>query len=125
MKTDRILREYNLHLVSPFETDGIFDIPKIECTANAIPKVFISFNEALSYKKDCSELGVHFYIDDYQFERVWNYPEKYINLLKKFAAVITPDYSLCFDMPRALQIWNVYRQRMLGNYWQRNGIKIR
>lgn len=124
MKIDRTIRTYNLHLVDPWETEGIFDIPKISCNVNEIPNNFIPFNFALSYKGDCQKLGVHFYIDDYQFERVWSAPERYIELLKRFGAVITPDYSLCFDMPQALQIWNVYRQRMLGNYWQRNGIKI-
>ena len=28
------------------------------------------------------------------------------------------------DMPMAMKVWNIYRSRLLGNYWQRNGIKV-
>ena len=35
-----------------------------------VPKSLISFNYAKTYKN--KDVGIHFYIDDYQFERVWN-----------------------------------------------------
>lgn len=28
------------------------------------------------------------------------------------------------DMPMAMKVWNIYRSRLLCNYWQRNGIKV-
>lgn len=28
------------------------------------------------------------------------------------------------DMPRPMQLWNIYRARALGNIWQREGIKV-
>ncbi|WP_405354187.1 DUF4417 domain-containing protein [Ruminococcus sp.] len=60
--------------------EGDFDIPKIEPTTISADK-FIGFNEAMSSKKtDC---GIHFFLDDYQFTRLWNKPDRYIDLLKK------------------------------------------
>lgn len=69
-------------------------------------------------------VGVHMFIDDYQFERLWNQPERYINSLKQFDCVFTPDFSLYMDMPIAMKIWNTYRSRLLGQYWQNQGIKV-
>lgn len=65
-----------------------------------------------------------FFIDDYQFERLWNNPDKYLSLLQRFDCVLTPDFSLYMDMPLPMQQWNEYRRRALGNYWQRNGITV-
>lgn len=69
-------------------------------------------------------VGVHFYVDDYQFARLWNRPDDYIPLLKKFAVVCTPDFSTYTDMPMAMQIYNHYRKHWLGAYWQYHGINV-
>lgn len=37
----------------------------------------VGFNYALSEKHPEDKI-LHFYVDDYQFERVWNHPDKYI-----------------------------------------------
>lgn len=65
-----------------------------------------------------------FYIHDYRFERIWNNPKQYLNLLKRFDGVITPDFSLYRELPLAMQIWNTYRNRALGYWMQSSGIKI-
>ena len=46
----------------------------------------------------------HFYYDDYKFISAWREPDKYLDRLKQFKAVISPDFSLYTDFPRALQI---------------------
>ena len=89
---------------------------------NATPDELISFNYVLSSKKtDC---GVHFYIDDYQFERIWNNPQEYIEKLKKYQCVFTPDFSLYMDMPMSMKIWNVYRSKLIGQMMQDAGIIV-
>ena len=67
---------------------------------------------------------VHFFIDDYQFERIWQKPTQYIKLLKQAAGVITTDFSMYIDMPKAVQIYNCYRNRALARLFQKEGIKI-
>lgn len=87
-----------------------------------VPTELIGFNYVLTAKDfDC---GVHFFVDDYQFERLWNQPNKYVNRLKQFHVVLSPDFSLYIDMPMAMKVWKTYRSRLLGNYWQRCGIKV-
>lgn len=117
-KTDE---HYNLPIVNTEHTGGKFDMPIMKVCKH-VPKSLIPFNYAMS-SNDYSA-GIHFFIDDYQFERLWNRPKQYLKLLKKFDCVLTPDFSLYLDMPLPMQQWNEYRRRALGNYWQRNGIKV-
>jgi len=66
----------------------------------------------------------HFYLDDYQFERFWNYPLRYIKYLHTFDGAIAPDFSVYSDYPLALQKFNQYRNRALAAYWQSCGIDV-
>lgn len=69
-------------------------------------------------------VGIHMFVDDSQFERLWHNPNKYIETIKEFECVLSPDFSLYLDMPIAMKIWNVYRSRVLGQYLQNNGVKV-
>lgn len=88
------------------------------------PDRLMGFNEILSRKRADHSAGVHFYLDDYQFERLWARPERYLHILSRFACVLTPDFSLYMDMPRAMKIWNVYRSRLLGQMMQDAGMAV-
>lgn len=101
---------------------GRYDIPEIEPTQfdNA---EFVGFNYAKS-TKNCEDKAVHFFLDDYQFNRVWTDPDKYIPMLQRFKYVLTPDFSLYTDFPKSLQIYNHYRKHWLGAYWQMHGINV-
>jgi hypothetical protein len=65
-----------------------------------------------------------FYEHDKNFERLWNTPNKYLNKLKKFKGVISPDFSLYRNMPLVMQMWNTYRGRALAIWLQDNGVQI-
>lgn len=83
----------------------------------------ISFNYVKT-TKDLSNKLIHFFIDDYQFERLWNSTEKYVNMLKKAKYVLTPDFSLYRDMDLAIQLYNTYKSRWIGAYLQSEEVKI-
>lgn len=82
----------------------------------------IPFSKAIS-SSDYDQ-WVHFYEDDASFERIWNNPEKYLPILKKFKGVISPDFSLYRDMPLVMQQWNTYRGHAIGHWLQENGIPV-
>lgn len=67
---------------------------------------------------------VHFFTDDYIFERVWRNPERYVPLLSKFRAVIAPDFSLYTDHPRICQMYNHFKKHWCGAYWSGMGITV-
>lgn len=89
---------------------------------NYIPTHLKPFNYMLNSTNN--NFGIHFYIDDYQFERIWNNPIRYTKLLKNYDCVIGPDFSLYKNLPKPIQIYNLYRQRLLTAYWQNLGIKV-
>ena len=108
-----------------FKGCGLYDIPellpvKVDNLEN-IP--LQGFNFALKTKKP-EKVGVHFFLHDYQFERVWNKPDRYAEVLSKFAYVLSPDFSPFADSPVAIQIYNTYRNRWCGRYWQELGISV-
>lgn len=117
----RTYEAYNLLLFDEYDADGFYQMPMIY-KEDVVPDKLIGFN----YMKSSTDtdVGIHMYVDDYQFERLWNKPEAYLDELRQFQCVFTPDFSLYLDMPMAMKIWNVYRSRMLGQYWQRNGIQV-
>lgn len=65
-----------------------------------------------------------FFIDDYQFNRLWTAPDVYLPMLSGFRCVATPDFSMYTDFPKAIQIYNHYRKHWLGRYWQDYGITV-
>lgn len=83
----------------------------------------IGFNY-VNKEKYRSNKGVHFFLHDYQFERVWKYPDRYTELLKQFSYVLSPDFSPYAGTPKATRIFNVYRNRWCGRYWQEHGINV-
>lgn len=107
-----------------FGGDGPYDIPKIQ-PVYTLPDVreWQGFNYVLS-DKDPLGKGVHFFVHDYQFLRCWNNPDRYLDYLKRYEVVLSPDFSPYADMPHAMSIYNHYRKHWLGAYWQAHGINV-
>lgn len=120
MGSQRTISKYNLDYYQPERVSGDYDIPVIYPTIYK-PQSLVGFNQV--NVADASS-GIHFYLDDYQFERLWKRPEYYIEKLKAFDCVLTPDFSLYRDMPLAMMVWNVYRSRLLGQIMQRAGLTV-
>ena len=119
---ERTNKAYNLDLVDPDNmTNDFWQMPIIK-NDHFIPSELVGFNYAKTNKD--KNVGIHFYVDDYQFERVWNYPEKYIDVLIEYDCILSPDFSLYMDMPMPMKIWNIYRSRQIGAYYQSKGIKV-
>ena len=105
---------------------GKYDIPQLEpIHENEIGEIkeWIGFNYVLSDTEPEGK-AVHFFIDDYQFQRIWNTPEKYMEKLARYEAVLTPDFSPYSDMPLATQIFNHYRKHWVGKLMQEYGVKV-
>ena len=121
LKTDRA---YSLDTINRYccGRDGFPPLPNVDVEG---PRDLQGFNYAKTTKaEDKADLGCHFFIDDYQFERLWQRPARYLDVLKPYKCVLTPDFSLYMDMPDAMQEWNRYRSAALGWYWAQNGITV-
>lgn len=107
-----------------FPSNNSWGIPEIQPEHIDIRHIeLIPFNYAMTAKNRESK-GLHFYLDDYQFQRLWNRPDDYIPLLKQFAAVCSPDFSQYTDMPPAMRMYNHYRKHWLAAYWKMHEIHV-
>ena len=105
-----------------FETSSFWGIPEMEATQTYSSQLlrFCDHKDV----DDLSQYIAHFYYDDYKFINAWRLPDKYIDKLRQFKAVISPDFSLYTDFPRALQILSCYRRQWCGAYWQSLGLDV-
>lgn len=117
---ERTIRSYNMHLVSGKDCDGNM-WPTLR-PVDVTPSRLTVFCAGTAGKN--TDAFAHFYIDDYRFARVWNHAVTYVPVLKNYAGVIAPDFSLYTDMPYPMQMWNKYRSMALAHYWQKCGIEV-
>ena len=118
---ERSFEQWNFLDYDSSRVEGKYNIPTNEPTQHH-PKELLGFDHMLAsteYHK-----GIHFYLYDYMFERIWNSPRQYFDKLARFDCVISPDFSLYTDMPIAMQIWNTYRNRLLTQMMQDYGITV-
>lgn len=118
---ERTYSGYNLRAFDPQRTAGRFQLPTL-ARCSFVPSALIGFNYVMNTSDRTK--GVHFFIDDYQFERVWNDPITYVEKITEFPCMCTPDFSLYMDMPLAMKIWNVYRSRLIGQMAADYGINV-
>lgn len=106
-----------------FSGVGKYEIPQIDPETKYPGGEFVGMNYALTEKFPESKI-MHCFVDDYQFIRYWNNPDKYLPVLSRFSAVCSPDFSTYTDMPLAMQIYNHYRKHWLAAYWQLHGVTV-
>ena len=104
------------------ELCGAYGFPRLERVERQDVDSVVPFN-VLKASSD-RKRWMHFFIDDYQFERVYRKPFAYVPLFQEARGILTPDFSMYVDMPRALQIHNCYRSRAFARYLQRLGLRI-
>lgn len=112
---------FNAFLVEKANYDGIEEIPCIK-TSILLPEKVITFSKAL--KTNDYDRWVVFYEHDDKLIRLWNNPRRYLNVLKKFKGVITPDFSLYRNMPLVMQKWQTYKGKAISVWLQNEGVEV-
>ena len=105
-----------------FPDNNYYGIPSMFPTQTTGDQMlrFMDFSEV----ENPSEYIAHFYYDDYKFMQAWRNPDRYLDKLRQFKAVVSPNFSLYTDFPRCLQILSCYRRQWVGAYWQSMGIDV-
>lgn len=104
---------------------GIPIIPKPKMSSEDLTDLrLIGFDKIKSDQGKHANRMVHFFLYDYKFERVWDKPDSDIENLKKYRAVLTPDFSMYTEMPEAMLLYNVFRNRWCGAYFASQGIRV-
>jgi hypothetical protein len=100
---------------------GSFDMPFVYSQViDLIEFSLIGFDKTRHFEFSNSRRAktVHFFLDDYKFDEVWNKPERQTNRLLRYRQVLSPDFSIYTDMPKPLQIYNIFRNRWCASVWQ-------
>lgn len=110
----------NTRMLLPGDNDwGIPDLP----FADYVPEALIAYNQT-RVESVAGITAVHYFLDDYRFETTWSRPEQSLSRVGRTGLTLSPDYSLWREMPKAMQIWQVYRNRWCGAWAALNGIKV-
>lgn len=126
---------FGAYLLDEAQFDGYYDIPFVNSSMDIhLPSKFVSYSKL--NKEECDDYTYcHFYQKDYTFDGkhgIWNSLIQNIQFargfnlkkLSKVYAVICPDFSTYYDMPRIFQIWNVYRSRAVGCSLEKLGYRV-
>jgi len=123
MRKNLIDDGFRSDLVEQAIFDGTFEIPVIKKPDKIIiPTGLIPFS-----KRNCDKTYkyfVCFYEYDFHFNNCLLATDEYIEDLKRFPGIVSPDCSLYIDMPLCLQIANVYMNRAVGHYFQSKGFYV-
>ncbi len=87
-----------------------------------VPKGLVPFEKAK--RTSNKRQYVHFYMHDKYFARVLTATDKYVDLLKEFDGVITPDCTMLAGQAPCIQQTNTYFNRAVGFYLQKQGIPV-
>ncbi len=114
---------FRVSLIETAFFDGKFEIPHIDGPEQfIIPKGMVPFSQrSRSHDK---EDFVCFYEHDILFREILTDTEKFVDELREFPGIITPDCSLYIDAPLCVQIANVYLNRAVGYYLRQQGIYV-
>lgn len=104
-----------------FDGVGEYNIPQLEAVKTFEETDFITWAEFFNaeVKENRGKYGVHFFVDDYRFQNVWRNIDRYIPDLLQMKYVITPDFSTYRNLPKAMKVWNHYRNQWIGAYIQK------
>lgn len=117
-----------LFLRNQFDSDNNYGIPIIPLSHfennELLDLKLIAFNRLPGDNGKHSERIVHFFLYDYNFEKLWKKPHGQVDLLAKYKGILTPDFSMYLEMPYALQIYNTFRNRWCGAFFVDKGLKV-
>lgn len=111
-----------------FEFAGKMDMPVLQpVEIDDLSKVdLLGFNYATNPQNmiDKEDRFIHFFLADGCFAKIWDNLEYYEGILNQYRGIIMPNFSMYTTMPRAMQIWNCYRNMWLASYYQQHGITV-
>lgn len=120
------MRANPLFMRNSFEGSGKWNIPLIKkqpINTSDISLIACSDTRSRDNKFNCRN-GVHFFVDDYRFEGIYNNPERTLSKFSQYAFLLTPDFSTYADMDLWRQIESVAKNRWVGAYWQNKGLIV-
>ena len=114
---------FRVSLIETAFFDGKFEIPHIDAPKDiVVPSGLVPFSRR-QRSRDKQDF-VCFYEHDVKFREILTHTEDYVEELKQYPGVISPDCSLYLDAPLCVQIAGIYLNRAVGYYLSKQGIYV-
>ena len=119
-QVDDLLQSY---LIRDAHYDGILEIPKLQAFAGDLNvETLVPFQERNRFAS--KNYALAFFEKDPEFKEVLDAPEDYVEDLKKFKFVVSPDCSMYRDAPLIAQLTNLNNSRKITYYYQKQGAEM-
>ena len=104
---------------------GKYDFPIIKKQSINVDAIkLLSYTNAKLHDSENADKTIHFFTYDWKFDKVYENAEEELKKLSQYKYLLSPDFSLFTNMPLALQIESVFKNRWCGAYWQSEGLKV-
>ncbi len=104
---------------------GKYNIPLVRKQKIDLEKIiFMSYVAAKKSDKENRDKTIHFFTYDWKFDKVYEKADDELEKLSQYYCLLSPDFSLFTNMPLALQIESVFKNRWCGAFWQSKGLKV-
>ena len=104
---------------------GKFEFPIVKKQNIDIEKIkLLSYVDTKVNDENNKDKTIHFFTYDWKFEKVYENAEQELEKLSQYYCLFSPDFSMFTNMPLALQIANVFKNRWCAAYWQSKGLKV-
>lgn len=126
INTSKGMRSDNLFMRNEYSGHGKWNIPLIKKQAVDVENIsLIACSDTRSNDNETNtKNGVHFFVDDYRFNGIYNNPEKSLRKYSQYAFLLSPDFSTYADMNLWRQLESVAKNRWCGCYWQEQGLTV-
>lgn len=125
-KTSYNMRNDQLFMRNEYSGQGKWNIPTIKKQSidlSDISLIACSDTRSNDNLKNTKK-GVHFFVDDYRFNSIYNNPRKSLKKYSQYAFLLSPDFSTYADMNLWRQLESVAKNRWCGRYWQEQGLTV-
>lgn len=107
------------------QCSGKYEFPIIKKQDINVDEIeFLSYVNAKKDDDNNKNKTIHFFTYDWKFEKVYENAEEELEKLKQYKYILSPDFSLWTNMPLALQIASVFKNRWCGAFFQSKGLKV-
>lgn len=105
-----------------FNSTNEWDIPDLLPNLQAPAGIIHPFVPWGTQKRGSSAGSIHFYVDDYRFQTIWDNPGQVVN--SGCAVIVEPNMSTDDYVPHAYSLFLVFKKRWFARLMQERGISV-
>lgn len=107
-----------------FPSDNDCEIPTLDLTMQAthVDIPFLAFGEQSRTFNLRWTGSLHFYVDDYRFNAVYEHPERILRMHPR--NIVEPNFSLFSETPIAFGLQGIYKKRWIARAMQERGVRV-